>query len=99
MENESVNEYVPRQVSHPGGTVLDLLEEREMSAAELARRIGRPQSAIDEMIAGKATITSEMAVQLERVLGPPAKFWMKRQERFDADMEKIKEEDNLQWAK
>ena len=43
--------------------------------AELAESTGRPRKTINEIIAGKAEITAETALQLERVLGIPASFW------------------------
>ncbi len=35
-----INEYAPDAVSPPGETLKELLQEREMSQAELARRTG-----------------------------------------------------------
>jgi len=45
-----------------------------MSQAELAERMGEPRKTISEIINGKAAITPETAIQLERVLGIPASF-------------------------
>jgi HTH-type transcriptional regulator / antitoxin HigA len=41
----------------------------------LAKRTDRPLKTINEIINGKAAITAETALQLERVLGVPASFW------------------------
>lgn len=76
--------YAPSAVSPPGDTIADLLEEREMSQAELARRLGTAPKVINEIIRGKAPISPSMAVNLEHVLGTPASFWLTRQARFDA---------------
>ena len=46
-----------------------------MTQAELSRRMGRPKKTINEIIRGKAAITHETALQLERVLDIPAHFW------------------------
>jgi addiction module HigA family antidote len=46
-----------------------------MTQAELAERAGKPEKTISEIISGKAAITPETALQLERVLGVPASFW------------------------
>lgn len=56
--------YQPNKISAPGETLLDLLEEREMSQAELAKRTGRPLKTINEIVKGKAAITAETAIQL-----------------------------------
>ena len=76
------NEYRPDYVSPPGDTLEELLEERGMSQAELAERTGRPKKTINEIIQGKAAITPETAMQLERVLGTPASFWLKREQQY-----------------
>ena len=46
-----------------------------MTQAQLAELTERPQNTISEIISGKAAITPESALQLERVLGVPASFW------------------------
>lgn len=82
MNNTVGNHYVPDYVSPPGETLLDVLEERGMSQAELAERTGRPKKTISEIIDGKAAITPDMALQLERVLETPARFWNEREKNY-----------------
>ncbi len=77
------NDYMPDDVSHPGLTIQDYLEELDMNQAELAVRLGRSQKTVNELIRGKTSITPDTAIQLERVLGAPAKFWLSRQADFD----------------
>jgi len=67
MSNPIQNQYVPDVVSPPGETLLEILEDRGMSQAELAERTGRPKKTINEIIKGKAALTPETAIQLERV--------------------------------
>ena len=69
-------------VSPPGETLREMLDERSMSQADLARRMGRPAKTINEIINGKAAITSETAVELEIVLGASAEFWTAREARY-----------------
>ncbi len=61
--------------SPPGERLLEVLKERHMSQAELCRRIGRPRKSINEIVKGKASLTSETAFQLELALGEPASYW------------------------
>jgi HTH-type transcriptional regulator/antitoxin HigA len=96
MVNQIVNEYTPDEVSHPGETLLDILEERGMSQAELADRTGRPKKIVNEIIKGKLGISPETAIQLERALGVPAAFWSKRQQQHDESMAKQSEQTKLQ---
>jgi addiction module HigA family antidote len=76
------NQYAPDTVSPPGDTLAETLEELGMTQAELATRMGRPQKLISEIINGKAAITPDTASQLERVLGVPARFWLKREQHY-----------------
>lgn len=79
---ESNLAYTPEEVSPPGDTLRDLMEERGLTQAELSRRLGRPAQAINEIIAGKKEITEDTALELERVLQVPAHFWLAREARY-----------------
>jgi HTH-type transcriptional regulator / antitoxin HigA len=83
MSAKIENEYAPLDVSPPGLTLEEALEERGMSQAELSERAGRPKKTINEIIRGQAAITPDTAIQLERVLGIPASFWNTRQQQYD----------------
>lgn len=76
------NLFIPDYVSPPGDTLEEILEERGMSQAELAERMGRTTKTINEIIKGKAPITPETALQLERVLNIPAQFWNSREQQY-----------------
>jgi addiction module HigA family antidote len=76
------NQYRPNTVSPPGETLLETLEALGLSQAALAERTGRPLKTINEIIKGKAAITPETALQLERVLGVPAHFWNNREAQY-----------------
>jgi len=62
---------------------------------DLAKRIGRPIKTINEIIKGKAAITAETAIQLERALGVPAEFWNQREANYRAYLASKKELDCL----
>lgn len=87
--------YHPDRVTPPGATLADLLEEKQMSQADLARCTGRPQKTISEIISGKAAITPETALQLERVLGTSASFWLVREATFREYLARQAEESSL----
>jgi HTH-type transcriptional regulator / antitoxin HigA len=61
----------------PGEYLAEEIEVRGMSQKELARRMGRPLNAINEIINAKKAITAETALQLEEVMPEiPARFWL-----------------------
>jgi len=70
------NAYPDIAVS-PGEYLAEEIEARGMSQKELARRMGRPSNAINEIVRGKKAITAETALQLEEVMPEiPARFWL-----------------------
>lgn len=75
MATNSRMGWNPDWAVSPGEILLEALQDRGMSQSELARRMARPVKTINEIINGKAAITSETAIQLERALGISARFW------------------------
>lgn len=82
-------DFKPDYAIPPGETVLEMIESMGMSQAELAARMGRPTKTINEIIKGKAAITAETALQLERVLGVPASFWTNLEADYQADLTRL----------
>lgn len=75
MTERPGNEYRPDRVSPPGETLAELLSEHGLTQGELAAKLGMPTRAINEIAEGKAAISPEVAIHLERALGVPAAFW------------------------
>lgn len=66
----------------PGATIKDLLDERDLYQADLARAMKRPMKTINEIIKGKASITAETAIQLEKFFKIEAQFWLYREANY-----------------
>lgn len=66
----------------PGEYFAEVLKEKGISQAEIARRMGRPAQAINEIIRGEKAITPETALQLERTIGVPAHIWTGLEARY-----------------
>ncbi len=61
----------------PGEYLAEEIAARGLSQKELARCMGRPLNALNEIINGKKAITAETALQLEEVMPEiPARFWL-----------------------
>ncbi len=61
----------------PGEYLAEEIGARGITQKELAKRMGRPLNAINEIIKGKKAITAETALQLESVMPEiPARFWL-----------------------
>jgi HTH-type transcriptional regulator / antitoxin HigA len=74
--------WAPTWAVSPGEVLTEALEERGMSQAELGRRMARPLKTISEIATGKAAITPETAIQLERALGITAGTWLGLESRY-----------------
>lgn len=74
--------YTPDYVALPGETLLEVLEERQMTQTAFAQRIGRSRKFVNELIRGKARISEDVALDLERVLNIPAIFWMNLEQQY-----------------
>lgn len=66
----------------PGEFLEEVLRQRGISQAELARRTGRPTQAINEIIKGDKALTPETALQLERAIDVPAHIWTGLESRY-----------------
>lgn len=75
--------YQPQTVSHPGETLREKLDELQMSPKEFAVYCNKADTIISEVLNGKRSITSDMAIQFEIVTKIPASFWTKRQDRYN----------------
>lgn len=90
-------------LSKPGDTILETLEFLKMSQAQLAERIGKTPSKINDLISGKEPITVSTALQLETVLGIEAQFWLNREMNYREKLSRLDQEDALEecidWLK
>lgn len=85
-------DYMPDKAIPPGTTLLENLNYIGMTQKELAERMGRPLKTINEIIQGKKGITAETSIQLERVLGIPAKIWSNLERNYRETLARIEDE-------
>ncbi|MFZ2422357.1 MAG: HigA family addiction module antitoxin [Anaerolineae bacterium] len=74
--------FEPDWLSPPGDTIADVLEERGWSRVEFAQRIGYTPKHVNQLLRGKAPISEDTALRLERVLGSTARFWLQRETEY-----------------
>jgi len=103
MDRHIENQYTPDHVSHPGATLIDVLNALGMSQAGLAERTGLTKKTINEIAKGKAALTPTTALKLERVLGTPASFWNNRERHYREFLARAAEQEQLResvaWLK
>jgi addiction module HigA family antidote len=69
--------------AHPGELVRDNLDELGVSISDAAKGLGVTRQQLDKIIAGRSSITPEIAVRLEQAIGGTADGWMRMQINFD----------------
>ncbi len=69
---------------HPGLSVRhDCLEPLGLSIAEGAKVLGVTRQAMNNLVSGKAGISAEMAIRLEKAFGGGAETWLRMQAAYD----------------
>lgn len=69
-------------VPSPGDFIRDELKKRSWSQEDLAQILSRTTSRISELLKGKQEVSPEIALELEKALGPPATVWMQREAEY-----------------
>ena len=81
---------------HPGEILLeDFLKPLNITRYRLAKSIGVPQRRIDEICAGKRSITAETAMRLARFFGTDAQSWLNLQTHYDLECLEMKMADRI----
>lgn len=88
---------------HPGDMLQEKLEELGMPIKEFALRCGKPEPTIHAVLQGKSSVTPDMSILFEKVLGIPAHLWLNLQCQFDEFKARQQHDEELQmeieWAK
>ena len=76
----------PDLLIHPGETIADILEERQITQKELAKRAGISEAFLSDVIHGKKDISKSLALGLSYALDVPSSFWLNLQANYDAEL-------------
>lgn len=69
---------------HPGLSVRhDCLEPLGLSVAEGAKALGVTRQALNNIVVGRAGISAEMAIRLDKAFGGGAETWLRLQAAYD----------------
>ncbi len=88
----TIDEITPAEVFPPGEFIRDELEERGWIQADLAKIIGRPLPAVNEIILGKRSITPETAVALGSAFGTSAELWLNLESAFQLSKTNVEDQ-------
>jgi addiction module HigA family antidote len=68
---------------HPGEHLAEELGALDMSAAELARKIGVPTNRVTQILNGTRAITGDTALRLGHFFGASPQFWLNLQSLYE----------------
>jgi addiction module HigA family antidote len=71
---------------HPGEILADELQEIDMTAVELASRIGVPNNRVYLILQGRRSITADTALRLGKFFNTGPEFWLNLQKAYDLDV-------------
>ncbi len=91
--------FEPDWLSAPGGTILDVIEERGMSSKDLAGLLGYSVERTEKLISGREAITRDVATLLAKRVGGSEKFWLSREILYRNEVARLQSSGNLPAAK
>lgn len=97
------NKFNPDWAPPPGMTISEVLDGLSMTQVDLARRLGLTTKFVSHLISGKASLSEETALLLERVLGVRAGFWLGLEKNYQLYLAREQEKSFFaqlsEWAK
>lgn len=82
----------PNYAVSPGDYIQEWLDDNNINAAELARRLAVTPKHVSELLSGKAPLSHSLALALERVTGTPARLWNRTESLYREDLARLAEE-------
>lgn len=74
---------MPIAAIHPGQHLAEELQALDMSAAELARKLGVPTNRVTQILHGTRSVTGDTVLRLAHFFGTNPQFWLNLQNLYD----------------
>jgi HTH-type transcriptional regulator / antitoxin HigA len=87
--------FEPDWLSAPGGTVLDVIEERGMSSKDLAGLLDYSLERTERLVNGREAITRDVAALLAERVGGSEKFWLSREKNYRSEVARLQSSGNI----
>lgn len=88
--------YEPDYAVPPGATLQETIDSLGITQRDLALRTGMAPKTINEIIKGKAPITPDTSVLLERVTGVPARMWNNLESNYREQLARLADRERLE---
>jgi HTH-type transcriptional regulator/antitoxin HigA len=96
MESKRGNDFCPTIAVPVGATIRENMIALGMDQEELSARLGITPKHLSNLINGHVTLTYDMALKLEDVIGPDADFWVKLESNYQLQASRLAEEKKMQ---
>ena len=95
--------FEPDYAVPPGATLQETIDHLGIDQKELAARTGLTAKTINQIIKGKAPLTPDTALRLERVTGLPARTWNNLEANYREQLSRLESSKHLasqrEWLK
>ncbi|TWU16794.1 helix-turn-helix domain-containing protein [Allorhodopirellula heiligendammensis] len=95
--------YEPDFAVPPGATLRETIDELGIDQRELAERTGLATKTLNQIIKGKAPLTQQTAMLLERVTNVPARIWNNLEAEYQEQLARLQAREELakdiEWLK
>jgi len=88
MKEKNKN-FLPTVAIAPGETIRNEMDFLGLDQKALATRLDISTKYLSDILNGNEPITDEIAMKLERVLGPSSEFWMNLETNYQLDKERL----------
>jgi addiction module HigA family antidote len=87
-KHASANDLQPFRPVHPGELLKDELEYRHLSQRSVAKQLGLPYTAFNEILNGKRPVTTDFAMIMEVALGTSSSLLLRLQIDYNLQVAK-----------
>lgn len=92
---EENRNFIPSVAIAPGETIKENMLFLGMNQKELAMRLNITQKHLSNIMHGTSSITYEIALKLETVIGASAQFWLNLETNYQLHKARLKAQENL----
>ena len=79
--------------SHPGEVIkIGVIEPLDLSISKAAKILGVRRATLSALLNGKASLSAEMALRIEKAFGPKLEHMLRVQAAYDAAQQRSKED-------
>ena len=80
---------------HPGYYVQDIIDDMEITQSEFAKRLNTTSKTLSQLLAGKISLSVDLAGKLSQMTGTSVTMWRNLQAQYDEKVLEIERQQQL----